>query len=183
MGRIISHFFISLDGVVESPDKWHFRYFNEEMGAAMDRSIASTEAMLMGRLLYDEWSVHWPEDPSGDPFGEFINRIPKYVVSNSITEPAWRNTTALAVDVAEIEKLKVWTPGAIGISGSATLVRWLLANGLLDELNLMVHPIAVGEGQRLFDAVGIHPMRLLRQETFSTGVLNLHYAPTDVPRP
>jgi dihydrofolate reductase len=178
MGKIVSHFFISLDGVVESPDQWHFPYFNDEMGAAVGKSIESGVAILMGRVLYDEWAAYWPNQDDDVPFSSFINNVPKHVVSNTLTEATWTNTRVISGDVAaEIHELKDRTDGNIGMSGSATLVRWLLSKGLLDELNLMVHPIAVGHGQRLFEDTPTHPLRLVDHETFSTGVLNLTYAP------
>lgn len=77
MGRIVSIFFISLDGVVESPREWHFPYFDDEMGAIVDQGVASSTAFLMGRKLYDEWSSYWPGQPPEEPFAQFINRAPK----------------------------------------------------------------------------------------------------------
>lgn len=180
MGKIVSGFFISLDGVVESPDKWHFPYFDDAMGAAVGESLETNEAFMMGRVLHDEWSEYWPNNPDDDGFGPFINNIPKYVVSNTITESGWNNTHVITGDVAtQIGELKARTPGNIGMSGSATTVRWLLANGLLDELHLLVHPIAVGHGQRLFEDTSTHPLKLLSSETFETGVLNLKYVPAE----
>lgn len=189
MGRIVSNFFSSLDGVVESPDQWHFPYFNDEMGAAIDEGIAECAAFLMGRVLYDEWSSYWPGQDrvepetargAADDFASFINNVPKYVVSNTLRDAIWNNTMVITGDVAtQIQELRDRTDGDIGMSGSATLVRWLLANGLLDELNLMIHPIAVGHGQRLFEETPTHPLQLVNHERFSTGVLNLAYAPAD----
>ena len=177
MGKIVANFFISLDGVVESPDKWHFPYFDDQMGAAIGSGMESTAAFLMGRRLYDEWSEYWPQQGPEVPFSEFINTIPKYVVSSSLTDPSWLNTTVLPGDVDRIRQLKEQTDGTITMSGSATTVRWLLANGLLDELALLVHPIAVGSGQRLFEDTPTHPLRLVSQDTFKTGVLHTVYAP------
>jgi dihydrofolate reductase len=180
MGQIVSSFFISLDGVVEAPDQWHFPYFNEEMGAAVGKAAETVEAFLMGRVLYEEWASYWPESDA-EPFASFFNNTPKYVVSRTLKDPTWNNSTVISGDVAtRIQELKDGIKGDIGMSGSATLVRWLLANGLLDQLNLMVHPIAVGKGQRLFEDTPTHPLRLVSQEAFSTGVLNLAYAPAEV---
>ncbi len=187
MGKIEANFFISLDGVVERPDQWHFPYFNDEMGAAIDRGTERYAAFLMGRVLYEEWSDYWPnqgaEPPPGEPedaansFASFINNIPKYVVSSSLDKASWNNTTIVSGDVAgQLRKIKEETDGDIGMSGSATLVRWLLANGLLDELHLMVHPIAVGHGERLFEDTETYPLELRDHEVFKTGVLNLTYA-------
>lgn len=178
MGKIVSNFFISLDGVVEAPDQWHFSYFNDEMGAAVGRGMETSEAFLMGRVLYEEWAEYWPKQGPEVPFSSFINEIPKYVVSNTLSEAKWNNTRLVSGDVAgQLKRIKEETEGDITMSGSATLVRWLLANGLLDELCLLVHPIAVGKGQRLFEDTPTHALDLVRQETFATGVLNLAYAP------
>lgn len=178
MGRIESNFFISLDGVVESPEKWHFPYFNDEMGAAIGRGTETYKGFLMGRVLYEEWSSYWPNQGDDVPFASFINNVPKYVVSNTLDEATWNNTTVVSGDVAaQLREIKERTDGDIGMSGSATLVRWLLANGLLDALGLMVHPIVVGHGQRLFEDTPTHELRLEHHEAFETGVLYLTYAP------
>jgi dihydrofolate reductase len=177
MGKIVSNFFISLDGVVESPDKWHFPYFNDEMGAAIGRGMETTAAFLMGRVLYEEWASYWPTSDD-DTFAPFINSVPKYVVSNTLTEATWNNTTVVSGDVAaRLREIKDGAEGNLTMSGSPTLVRWLLANGLLDELHLLVHPIVVGHGHRLFEDTPTHPLRLVGNETFKTGVVYLTYAP------
>src|SRR2546423_12708315 len=130
MGKIISNFFISLDGVVESPDKWHFPYFNDETNAAIGRGVESSVAFLMGRVLYQEWASYWPTSDD-DTFAPFINSVPKYVVSNTLKETTWNNTTVVSGDVAgRLREIKDSTEGNLAMSGSATLVRWLLANGL-----------------------------------------------------
>ena len=180
MRKIKSHFFISLDGVVEAPDKWHFPYFNDEMGDAVGAGFATTDAILMGRVLYDEWAAYWPEH-ADEPFGDVINSIEKYVVSDSLQAAEWQNTEVISGDAAArtLTDLKAQDGGDITMSGSATTVRWLLREGLLDELNLLVHPIAVGDGlARLFppDEPTVR-LELVSAETFKTGVLNLSYAP------
>jgi dihydrofolate reductase len=177
--KIKSHFFISLDGVVESPDKWHFPYFDDEMGAAVSAGFATTDALLMGRVLYDEWAAYWPEH-ADQPFGDVMNSIKKYVVSNSLEFAEWQNSEIISGDAAaqKLTDLKAQDGGDITMSGSATTVRWLLREGLLDELNLLVHPIAVGNGlARLFppDEPSIS-LKLLSAQSFRSGVLNLSYA-------
>jgi dihydrofolate reductase len=179
MRKIKSNFFISLDGVVESPDKWHFPYFNDEMGAAVGAGFATADAVLMGRVLYDEWAAYWP-DHADQPFGDVINSIKKYVVSNSLQAAEWENTDIISGDKAQkLIDLKASDGGDIAMSGSATTVRWLLRERLVDELNLLMHPIVVGEGMaRLFPADEPRvPLELLSAETFKTGVLSLSYAP------
>ena len=178
MRKIKSNFFISLDGVVESPEKWHFPYFDDEMGAAVGAGFATTDAMLMGRVLYEEWAAYWPEH-ADEPFGDVMNSMKKYVVSNRLQAADWQNTEVVNGEIAQkLTDIKAQDGGDITMSGSATTVRWLLREGLLDELNLLLHPIVVGDGlARLFqpDEPSI-PLRLLRSETFKTGVLNLSYA-------
>ena len=181
MRKIKSNFFISLDGVVESPEKWHFPYFDDEMGGAVGAAFATTDALLMGRVLYDEWAVYWPEH-ADEPFGNVMNSMKKYVVSNSLQAAEWQNSEIISGDVAQkLTELKTQDGGDITMSGSATTVRWLLREGLLDELNLLVHPIAVGEGlARLFppDEPSIR-LELQSAQTFKTGVLNLSYVRKD----
>lgn len=179
MGRIVSNFFISLDGVVESPHEWHFPYFDDAMGAVVEEGMEKAAALLMGRRLYDEWSAYWPAQGPEVPFSEFINTVPKYVLSSTLTDPTWQHTRVLSGDdvAAAVQRLKDGTDGAIAMSGSATTVRWLLAQGLLDELNLLVHPIVVGSGQRLFEDTATRPLELLSSATLGTGVLHLRYAP------
>jgi dihydrofolate reductase len=176
--KIKSNFFISLDGVVEAPDKWHFPYFDDEMGAAVSAGFATTDALLMGRVLYEEWAAYWPEHAK-EPFGDVMNSIKKYVVSDSLQAAEWENSELISGDVAQkLADLKAQDGGDITMSGSATTVRWLLREGILDELNLLVHPIVVGDGlARLFpaDEPSI-PLELLNAATFKTGVLNLSYA-------
>jgi dihydrofolate reductase len=179
MRKIKSNFFISLDGVVESPDKWHFPYFNDEMGAAVDAGFATADAILMGRVLYNEWAAYWP-DHADQPFGDVINSIKKYVVSNSLQAAEWENSEIISGDVAQkLIDLKARDGGDIAMSGSPTTVRWLLRERLVDELNLLMHPIVVGEGMaRLFPADEPRiPLELVSTETFKTGVLSLSYAP------
>jgi dihydrofolate reductase len=176
--KIKSYFFISLDGVVESPDKWHFPYFDDEMGAAVGAGFAGADAMLMGRVLYNEWAAYWPEH-GDDPFGAVMNSMKKYVVSNSLQSADWQNTELVSGDVARrLADLKAQDGGDITMSGSATTVRWLLREGLLDELNLLVHPILVGEGMARFFLPDDPTIRLeLRSaQPFKSGVLNLSYA-------
>jgi dihydrofolate reductase len=179
MRKIKSNFFISLDGVVESPDKWHFGYFNDEMGAVVGAGFATADAILRGRVLYDEWAAYWP-DHADQPFGDVINSIQKYVVSNSLQAAEWENTEIISGNVAQkLIDLKASDGGDIAMSGSPTTVRWLLRERLVDELNLLMHPIVVGEGMaRLFPADEPRiPLELLSAETFKTGVLSLSYAP------
>ena len=181
MRKIKAHFFISLDGVVESPDKWHFPYFDEEMGAAVGAGFAGSDAMLMGRVLYEEWAAYWPEH-ADEPFGEVMNGMKKYVLSSTLTSADWNNAEVVrATSPGSSRRSRPRDGGDIAMSGSGTTVRWLLRSGLLDELNLLVHPVVVGDGlARLFPAdEPAAPLELRSSETFESGVLNLSYAPAE----
>jgi dihydrofolate reductase len=176
--KVKSYFFISLDGVVESPDKWHFPYFDDEMGAAVGAGFATADALLMGRVLYDEWAAYWPGH-ADEPFGDVMNSIKKYVISNSLQTAEWQNAEIINGDVAKkLIEIKSQDGGDITMSGSATTVRWLLREGLLDELNLLVHPLVVGDGlARLFPPNEPRaPLKLLSAQTLKSGVLSLSYA-------
>lgn len=179
MRKIVAALFMSLDGVVESPDKWHFPYFNEEMGAAIGSAMAESDALLMGRVNYEEWAAYWPSQPGDDEFVAFMNSTPKYVVSTTLDTLTWHNSTLITGDVvAEINKLKQQPGKHIAISGSGTLVQSLLHLNLLDELRLIIHPIVVGSGRRLFsDSSQQQALKLLDSQTFSTGVVYLTYQP------
>lgn len=176
MGSITCSLFISLDGVIESPETWHFEYFDDEMGAVVSKQMAEAEATLLGRQTYDEFAAYWPNADPADPFTAMMNGARKYVVSDSLTEATWENTTLVSGDVAaELAKLKQDT--RLGTTGSATLVRWMLEQGLVDELHLLVHPVVVGSGKKLFEDGAKVPLQLVESTTFKTGVLHLVYAP------
>ena len=185
MRKITAGLFISLDGVVEAPDQWHFPYFNEEMGAAVEASLGAADTLLFGRKTYDSFAGAWParetagEEDAG--MAKALGDARKIVVSHQKLEFAWRNSEQLEGDLVEaVTALKNEPGGNIALSGSVSVVRQLLAAGLLDELHLLVHPIAVRKGMRLFDeAETPFPLTLISSETFKTGVLNLVYGPAE----
>ncbi|HZA46482.1 MAG TPA: dihydrofolate reductase family protein [Rubrobacter sp.] len=180
MRKVTAGLFVSLDGVVESPEKWHFPYFNDEMGEAVGAAISSSDAMLLGRVTYQEFAAYWPGVSSEDePFATHMNNTPKYVVSKTLDKAEWNNSTLISGNVAEeITKLKQQPGKNIGITGSATLVQSLLQDDLLDELGLMIHPVVVGSGKRLFqEGGGPKGLKLVDSMTFSTGVVSLTYQP------
>ena len=180
MRKIVAGLFVSLDGVYESPDQWHFPYFNDEMGEAVSTQIAATDAMLLGRVTYQEFAAYWPQQSTDDvPFARQMNETPKYVVSNTLETVEWQNSTLIKGNVAEELTMLKQQPGKdIGITGSGTLVDSLLRDDLLDELRLLVHPIIVGKGKRLFSGASAQKaLELVDSRTFSTGVLYLTYQP------
>ncbi|WP_439383108.1 dihydrofolate reductase family protein [Amycolatopsis lexingtonensis] len=180
MRKIVANLFISLDGVVEAPDKWSLRYWSDEIGQAVGGGMAAADAMLLGRVTYEGFAEAWPGRSVEDDEGaEFMNSVRKYVLSSTLTEVTWNNSTLLTGDPVEaVRALKAEPGGSIMTSGSTTAVRWLLAEGLVDELNLLLYPIVVGRGKRLFPAEGpSFPLVLAKSATFSNGVVQLTYVP------
>lgn len=182
MRKIVAGLFISLDGVIEAPHEWHFPYFNDEMGQEVGAQMAAADTMLLGRQTYQEFASYWPQQPSDVEPADYMNNTPKVVVSTTLTSvDDWQSSTLIGGNVAEeMRKLKEQPGKNIGITGSATLVRTLLRDGLLDELRLLIHPIVVGSGKRLFtDESGRVPLKLVESKTFSTGVIAVTYVPAD----
>ena len=186
MRKIKASLFISLDGVVEAPDQWHFPYFNDQMGVAVDRVLGTSDTLLIGRETYDSFAGAWPDrEAAGGEDAYFAKKLGdarKVVVSNQELEFTWRNSEQLKGDFVEAVTALKNEPGDthIAMSGSPSVVRQLLEAGLLDELHLLVHPIIVRKGMRLFDeSESPIPLTLISSETFSTGVLDLIYEPAD----
>ncbi len=186
MRKIVAGLFISLDGVYEAPDTWHFPYFDDDMGASVGALMEAADTMLLGRVTYEEFARYWPNaDPAENEIAAHMNGIPKLVVSNSLTTLEWQNSTLVTGDVAaHLTALKAQPGKDIGITGSGTLVRSLLRDGVLDELHLLVHPIAVGSGKRLFDNLDTPaPLELVSSTAFGSGVLSLVYRPAQPTAP
>jgi dihydrofolate reductase len=176
--KIVVAEFISLDGVVETPEQWHMSYVDEEMMAAVGAVQARIDTMLLGRVTYETFAGAFAGAPAEDPIVAQMNRLQKVVVSSTLSDPTWENSTVLAGDVVDgVRELKA-RPGAdILVTGSITLVRGLLAAGLVDELNLLVHPLVVGAGERLFEAEGPKvPLTLTSSTVLGSGVTNACYA-------
>ena len=154
MRKVTSGLFISLDGVTESPDQWQFDLFDADMGAAMSAFLDTVDTVLLGRVTYQEWAPYWSTS-TDEPFASFINNIPKYVFSTTLDKVEWQNSTLVKLPLAEqIKRLKEQPGKNISTTGSPTLVRSLLQNDLLDELVLMIHPVVVGKGKRIFPDQG-----------------------------
>ena len=180
MGKVLAHEFVSVDGVMETPT-WTFDYpLDPRMGEAIGGIMAGSRAILLGRTTYQEfapaWSVRTAED---DPGASFFNESPKYVVSSTLQSGDWQNTTILGpYDPDSIRSLKDRVDGDIYISGSGTLVRALMADGLLDELHLFVFPLVLGAGLKLFDGGGAQiKLALTTSESYDSGVVHLGYGP------
>jgi dihydrofolate reductase len=178
MGKIAIHEFISLDGVFENP-AWTFDYgFDPKMGEAIASVIGASTAVLLGRRTYEQffpaWSTRTAEDDPGAPF---FNESPKYVVSGTLENAEWNNSTILGpYDADRIRSLKDEVEGDIYVSGSGTLVRALLADGLADELHLFVYPVALGSGERLFADGSQTKLTLAASDAYDNGVVRLSYS-------
>jgi len=182
MGKVLVHEFISLDGVIEDP-RWTMDYpFDPKMGEAIAAVVASCEALLMGRRTYEmfapAWSTRTAEDDPGAPF---FNESPKYVVSATLQSAEWANSKIVGgYSPDAIRELKDQVAGNLYVSGSATLVRAMLADGLVDKLHLFVFPVALGSGERLFtESERRSRFTLAEQEGYASGVVHLAYGPAD----
>ena len=177
MRKIVAGLFITLDGVVETPEEWMGPYFTPELGQVIGSMMAAQDAMLLGRVTYQAFAAHWPQQ-SGE-MADTMNNTPKYVVSGTLPSADWQNSTLIpaASAFAEIAELKQQPGQNIGITGSGTLVSSLLRDGLLDELHLFVFPLVAGSGKRLFGASDARlPLKLLDAATFGSGVVHSTYA-------
>ncbi|MGH8873107.1 MAG: dihydrofolate reductase family protein [Acidimicrobiia bacterium] len=182
---------LALDGVMQAPGHadedrsggfehggWQMPYFDEVAGAEVAKSIAETGAFLFGRKTYEIMAAHWPNVPEGDMFADALNGLPKHVASTTLEEPfSWANSTLLQGDVADaVAALKSEPGGNIVVLGSGRLVQTLMQHDLVDEYRLMIHPLVLGTGKRLFEEVGQwRSLRLVDSRTTTTGVLLATY--------
>jgi dihydrofolate reductase len=181
MGKIAVHAFISLDGVFENP-AWTFEYgFDPKMGETIAGLTTPSRAILLGRQTYEEFYPAWSTRTAAeDPGAPFFNDTPKYVVSGTLERAEWKNSTIIGPYSADaIAGLKERLDGDIYVSGSGTLVRGLLADGLVDELHLFVFPVALGAGKRLFAEAAATKVALAATDVYDNGVVHLAYRPAD----
>jgi len=180
MRKVVAVEFVSVDGVMESPEEWASSYTNDETEEANAAGMAASDALLLGRVTYEQMAAFWSSQPGGTPMVDYMNTVSKHVVSGMLEEPlTWNNSTLIGGNVAEgIARLKQQPGKDIAILGSGTLVRSLLQDDLLDEIRLIIHPIILGSGKRLFEDEGYRkPLELVDSKTFATGVLYLTYQP------
>lgn len=168
MRKLTGFLFSSLDGVIESPNKYVRDHVFQDLISLIGETISEQDAVLLGRKMYDEWSSYWPESTI-EPFATFINNTQKYIVSRTLTTLEWAHSRLLSGDLKEeIEILKKQQPGkTIGVHGSITLVQSLLDLGLLDELRLILFPVIAGPGRQLQAREGI-PIQLELQSSRTT---------------
>ena len=190
MAKVVSTLFVSADGVAEIDLDWHFPYFDENMGRAVGEDYDTADVLLLGRVTYDSFAGAWPdrEAAGGDdaPFAKRLGDTRKVIVSRQPLEFSWRNCELLDGDLADAVAALKADPGVTGIlvPGSISVVQQLLAAGLVDELRLLVHPVAARKGRKLFDD-GDAPYHLAvtATEVFPTGVIRVIYTPAATPAP
>ena len=191
MRKVVVSEFLTVDGVMQGPggpdeDReggfqeggWQLPYFDEAGGAAVAKGLAETGGLLLGRKTYEIFAAYWPNQAAGDPFADIMNKVPKHVASTTLQEPlTWNNSTLIQGDVAAgVAELKRQSDDELMVIGSGNLVQTLARNDLVDEYRLMIHPLALGSGKRLFENGGVRvPLKLSASETTGTGVLILTY--------
>jgi dihydrofolate reductase len=185
MRKLVVTEFVSLDGVMEAPggepghphSGWVMEYMGDEQGRVKFEEVIEAEAHLLGRVTYESFAESWPQREG--PFAEKINSMPKHVVTSTLDELEWENSTRLEGDVVEsVRKLKQEDGGPILVAGSRTLVHTLLANGLVDELRLMVFPVVLGSGDRVFpESRDKIVLDLIESRSFDNGVQVNSYRP------
>ena len=187
MTTTISTLFIALDGVAEIDPAWHFPYFDENMGAAVTEDYAGTDVLLLGRVTYDSFAGAWPERESAGevdaPMAKQLGDLRKVVATRGGQDLGWRNAERTSDVLATVKELRQ-QPGLekVLVAGSISIVQQLLAAGELDELHLLVHPVAAQHGRRLFTDDGeAQPLTLLSSAVFPTGVVRLVYSPSELP--
>lgn len=180
MRKLVASVIVSLDGVVESPEQWAFAYTNDEIQQVNQAGMAASDALLFGRVTYQMFAAYWPT-ATDEPYASHINTTPKYVVSTTLDTLAWGTwDTPMLIQgnlMDEITKLKHQPGKDITTIGSATLVQSLLHHNLLDELRLLVHPVVIGRGNRLFSDGNQQALELVNVQPFRTGVVALTYQP------
>lgn len=179
MRKIIVSEFLTLDGVMEAPENWTFQFASDEQEKFKLDELLASDALLLGRVTYEAFATAWPGRSDEAGFADRMNNLPKYVVSTTLREAAWNNSTLIRTNVREeLAGLKEQPGQDILVYGSGELVHTLLQYGLADEYRLMVFPIVVGGGKRLFrDEVDTAVLQLVDTTTFSSGVVVLTYRP------
>ena len=180
MGAVKVHEFMSLDGVIDAPT-WTFEYgFDPTMGQAIATAMEGCRAILLGRTTYEEFEPAWSQRTADDdPGAPFFNDTTKYVVSGTLTTTSWRNSELVGpYDAGTIRRLKNELEGDLYVSGSGTLVRAMLADGLVDELHLFVYPLTRGRGPRLFpEDAAPQSLSLAASDSYANGAVYLEYRP------
>ena len=176
MRKVVVAEFLSLDGVMEAPEKWSFQFWNDEMAKFKHDELFASDAHLLGRVTYQIFAAAWPSR-TGE-FADRMNNLPKYVVSATLEKAEWKDSHVIKENVAEeIAKLKQQAGHDILVAGSGTLVQTLIEHNLIDEYHLLVYPVVLGSGKRLFKDASQTTLKLVDTKAFSSGVVLLSYVP------
>jgi dihydrofolate reductase len=177
MRKIVVTEFLSLDGVMENPS-WTFPYWNDETARFKGEETTADDILLLGRVTYQGFAAAWPERTDVESGGVYFNGVRKYVVSNTLKSLEWNNSHLISGDVVEeIRKLKQQGGETLVVHGSATLAQTLMQHDLVDRYRLLVYPVVLGTGKRLFNEGATATLKLVESRTFSTGVTALIYEP------
>jgi dihydrofolate reductase len=175
MRNLVVTEFVSLDGVMEDP-RWTFKYWNDEIAEFKGEESSASDALLLGRVTYQGFAAAWPK--SKDEGADYFNNVRKYVVSTTLDKVEWNNSVLIKDNIVEeISKLKQQDGQDITVHGSATLVQTLAQQDLVDRYRLLVYPVVLGEGKRLFQEGTAATLNLVGTQSFSTGVAALIYEP------
>lgn len=178
MRKLMAWQYVTLDGVVEAPERWVMP--DDRMFEEQSADYAASDALLLGHRTYEVFATSWPQRGSDVQNADWMNNTQKYVASTTLESPEWQNTTVLQGDVSEaVSRLKQEDGQAITLNGSATLLRSLLSAGLVDELRLLLHPIVLGTGDRLFDKSDGPALQLTECHAYDNGVISLTYQPAE----
>lgn len=180
MRTVSATLFMSVDGVIESPNLWQFDSFDDELGAVMGGTLAEAEDVILGRVLYEQWSAHWTSPGADDPFGDFINPVRKHVASRTLSgELSWQNSTLIAGDLRDyVRDLAAGEGGRVHVPGSIQVIHHLLEAELISELILIIHPALAGTGRHLYgDGLPIRRLALRSATSTAAGNIVARYAP------
>jgi dihydrofolate reductase len=180
MAKLVISEFLTLDGVMEDPS-WSGAYWNDEIAAFKAAEMQAAQALLQGRVTYEGMAAAWPSR-AGDPGADLMNSLPKYVVSTTLQDASWNNSTIIRDHVVEeVRAVKERYGGDLLVYGSGGLAQTLLDAGLVDGLNLLVYPLTLGSGKRFFrDGLGSVKLALREARPVGSGVVLLQYGPADV---
>ncbi len=178
MRKVVVSEFVTLDGIMEAPDKWSFPFWTDEIGKMKLDELFASDALLLGRVTYQGFAAAWPKMTDDAGFADRMNGLPKFVASTTLKDLTWNNARPIEGDVAEeVARLKQQPGQNILVGGSRDLITTLAEHDLVDEYQLLIYPIVVGSGKRLFADGSTMKLKLVETKSFSSGVVLLSYVP------
>ena len=197
MRKLIVSEFLSFDGVMQAPGgvdedtdggfahgAWFIPYWHDDIGGYFTETLSQCDTLLLGRKTYETYARAWPPRAGVDGYADRMNSIPKHVVSTTLTRPAWHNSTVISEDIATaIDRLKAQPGGDILVFGSGKLVVYLMQHDLVDEYHLLIYPVVLGHGQRLFPTGSSMNLQRIASQLFPSGVMGLLYRSALLARP